>query len=312
MKQKQKKENLKQLVPTAEGRRVFMLAAQYIEKSKYTCEGITKTRDVVGLTQYDAINEANRRGARILTNKEFQRRLVLTDIGGSERETIGVCVWTGTFVAYKGRENANLGDVVKQTDQNNGITCLLEVPKEYRDEKNAILVVNQGFLPDGKPLLIPHKEGNEITYEIADKSQIELLQKFPSYNGWHKPDEKFGIPMGEYDNWGHQCYLWRQQPSFRSEERDGDYVGLVARHYGGPYFHYRDWSIGGGEGDCTRTRLVDASISSNTPLGVLISTEDTIDLKRLIENAEFAVGRLGNVVDRKLVAQIRELIDAVK
>jgi len=311
MKQKQKKENMKQLVPTADGRRVFMLAAQYIEKSKYNCEGLTKTRDVVGLTQYDAINEANRRGARILTNKEFQRRLVLTDIGDSEHETIGNCVWTGTFVAYKGKENASLGDVVKQADWNDGITYIFEVPKEYRDEKNAILVVNQGFLPGGKPLLIPHKEGNVITYEIADKSQIELLQNFPSYKGWHNPDDKFGIPIGEYDNWCHQCYLWRQNrpAAFTSEDPEGDYVGLVARHYGGPYFHYRGR---GGEGDCTRTRLVDASIPQNTPLGVLISTEDTIDLKRLIENAEFAVGRLGNVVDRKLVAQIRELIDAVK
>ena len=53
-----------------------------------------------GLTQKEAIATANRMGARILSNKEFDQRLVLSDTYKSEKEVYPA--WTGTSVAFKG------------------------------------------------------------------------------------------------------------------------------------------------------------------------------------------------------------------
>ena len=118
-----------------------------------------------GLTQKEAISTANRMNARILTNKEFDGRLVLSDTWKSEKEVYPA--WTGTLVAFK-EKDAKLGDVVKYT--NSGITYIFEVPKEYQNEKNAILVVNHGFCADGNALIIPNEKGSTITYDISDKS----------------------------------------------------------------------------------------------------------------------------------------------
>ena len=134
-----------------------------------------------GLTQKEAISTANRMGSRILANKEFDGRLVLSDTWKSEKEVYPA--WTGTLVAFR-EKGAKLGDVVKYTDS--GTTYIFEVPKEYQNEKNAILVVNHGFLADGNALILPNEKGREITYDITDKSQIALLQNFPSSDGWYK------------------------------------------------------------------------------------------------------------------------------
>jgi len=168
-----------------------------------------------GLTQVKAIATANDKGVRILSNKEFDQRLVLSDTYKSEREVYPA--WTGTLVAFKG-EGAKLGDVVEYTSK--GITYILEVPKEYQNEKNAILVVNHGFI-DGKAIIVPSEKGSTITYEITDKSQIALLQNFPTSDGWYSADSKFGIPIGNEissDN-SDTRYLYKVQ----------NYVGLLAR-----------------------------------------------------------------------------------
>ena len=47
-----------------------------------------------GLTQKEAISTANRMGSRILANKEFDGRLVLSDTWKSEKEVYPA--WTGT------------------------------------------------------------------------------------------------------------------------------------------------------------------------------------------------------------------------
>ena len=66
-----------------------------------------------GLTQREAISTANRMGSRILANKEFDGRLVLSDTRKSEKEVYPA--WTGTLVAFR-EKGAKLGDVVKYTD----------------------------------------------------------------------------------------------------------------------------------------------------------------------------------------------------
>ena len=199
-----------------------------------------------GLTQVKAIATANDKGVRILSNKEFDQRLVLSDTYKSEREVYPA--WTGTLVAFKG-EGAKLGDVVEYTSK--GITYILEVPKEYQNEKNAILVVNHGFI-DGKAIIVPSEKGSTITYEITDKSQIALLQNFPTSDGWYSADSKFGIPIGNEissDN-SDTRYLYKVQ----------NYVGLLARGL----------SILVSYGD---RRYVYADYRSSLRFGVLVDTE---------------------------------------
>ena len=202
----QKIENLKQIKPTADGKRIFMLAP--FEK---------------GLTQKEAINTANMMGARIITNNEFDGRLVLSDTWKSEKEVYPA--WTGTLVAFKGKDE-KLGDVVKYTDFKTNTTYLFEVPKEYQKERNAILVVNHGFLASGDALIVPNEKGRTVTYDISDKSQVALLLNFPSINGWYFTDNKFGIPLGAGISLSNTDarYLYKVQ----------NYVGLLAR--GSYYF----------------------------------------------------------------------------
>ena len=199
----QKMQNLKQLAPTMEGKKVFMLA-QY--------------RDQAGLMQTEAIKMANHLGARILSNKEFDQRLVLSDRWKPERDVYPA--WTGTLVAFKGKY-AKLGGVVKYTDSHSGITHIFEVPIEYQNEKNAILVVNHCFLANGNALIIPNENKRTITYDIADKSKIALIQNFPTSYGWYDAPNKFCVPTGKDISSSHDFayYLFR----------DPSYVGLLVR-----------------------------------------------------------------------------------
>ncbi|MCX6770659.1 MAG: hypothetical protein NTX79_01250 [Candidatus Micrarchaeota archaeon] len=201
-----------------------------------------------GLTQKEAISTANRMNSRILSNKEFDGRLVLSDTWKSEKEVYPA--WTGTLVAFKGK-NEKLGDVVKYTDSKTNTTYLFEVPKEYQKERNAILVVNHGFLASGDALIVPNEKGSIVTYDISDKSQVALLLNFPSSDGWYSADNKFGIPLGNGISSSNTDarYLYKVQ----------NYVGLLAR---GDYF-----------GNSYR-RGVDAGVRPSNRFGVLISTED--------------------------------------
>ena len=203
-----------------------------------------------GLTQKEAISTANRMGSRILTNKEFDGRLVLSDTWKSE--TAVYPAWTGTLVAF-GKKDSKLGDVVKYTDSNAGITYIFEVPKEYQNEKNTILVVNHGFSTDGNAFIIPNEKGREITYDITDKSEIALITRFPSSNGWYCADNKFGIPLGVEipSNNRYARYLYKAE----------NYVGLLAR---GLYVNF----------DYNYRRVVNAVSLPSVRFGVLISTED--------------------------------------
>ena len=201
-----------------------------------------------GLTQREAISTANRMGSRILANKEFDGRLVLSDTWKSEKEVYPA--WTGTLVAFR-EKGAKLGDVVKYTDSQTNTTYLFEVPKEYQKERNAILVVNHGFLASGDALIVPNEKGSIVTYDISDKSQVALLLNFPSSDGWYGADNKFGIPLGNGISSSNTDarYLYKAQ----------NYVGLLAR---------------GADVSGYDRRNVGAGVQPSGRFGVLISTED--------------------------------------
>jgi len=193
---------------------------------KFNAIPLAQYEDKTRLSQMNAIAIANILGARILSNKELDWRLALSEAWKSEKEVYPV--WTGTLVAFN-ENGAKLGKTVQCTNHRE-ITYIIRVPKEYQGETNAILVVNHGFLADGTPLIVPRPEGNTITYEITDDSQIALLRSFPNSKEWCHSDNKFGIPLGN------------GIPSSNSNARYFDklrtYVGLVARGY---YFYGHDY-----------------------------------------------------------------------
>ena len=185
---------------------------------------IAKFYNRTGMDAITAISTANKNGVRIISNKEFDQRLVLSDTWKSEKEIYPV--WTGTLVAFRGKDE-KLGESIAYSSL--GVTYIFDVPREHRDEKNAALVVNHGFLAIENdpltpriPFIIPRVEGNTAIYEIMDKDQINLFRGFPQEDGYYLTDKKFGIPYGEplsKDDSG-VLYFYRRKEG---------YVGLLVR-----------------------------------------------------------------------------------
>ena len=189
---------------------------------------LAQHNDKQGQPQTRTIGIANERGVRLLTNKEFDGRLVHSDVWKSEKEVYPA--WTGTYVAFKDKDQ-KLGDVVKYIDPNTDTTYIFEVPKEYQNERNAILVAQHGFLSDGKPILSLKEDGKNVLVDVADKGQIVLLPDFPSRDGWYIADDRFGIPVGSkaFSSDQGARYLWRVDT----------YSGLLARGDDQFYYDYR-------------------------------------------------------------------------
>ncbi|MFA5929298.1 MAG: hypothetical protein WC861_00275 [Candidatus Micrarchaeia archaeon] len=136
---------------------------------------------------------------RILSNKESDRLHNLPDGNMNDAWQLykeALPARNGTLVAFR-EGGAKLGDLVEYKDSRTEISYRLEVPIDYRNEKDAILAVNHGFLADGRELIIPRKKGSTITYDIVDKGSIRLFRHFPAGNGYYHAGNDFGIPLGE-------------------------------------------------------------------------------------------------------------------
>jgi len=258
IKQNLKIENLKQMAPTADGKKVFMLA---------------QADNTTGLTQVEVITTANRMGAHIITNKEFEQRLVRSDTWESEKEVYPA--WTD-FIAYK-KPNKKLGKKIKchfVDDENKKIIHVVKIPKEFRKEKNVALVVH---VEAG--VIIP-KERNffdrlfgkilnreKIVFEINDKSKIALLQNFPSSNGWHIVDKEFGIPLGNRGAPPDLDVIENPELMRGYLLRRDEYCGLMIR--GGSKFYFRLDNF-------RDRRNVDANNQWYDRLGVLVAAPEGI------------------------------------
>ena len=208
-----------------------------------------------GLAQQEAVTTANRTGVRLLSNREFDRRLVLTDTWKGER---GAYPAWSTLVAFKSNEGdgKGLGDVIKYTDPLSGVAYVFEVPEQYRKESNAILVLEHGFVADGRPTFSFAKDGKDVYVDVADKGKIELLPCFPSTDGWYATDKKFGIPLGGE--------ISPSDPAARFLWRAKGYVGLLAR----------GWDCAA---DYCGRRNVVAGLSPSRLFGALAATEKTAE-----------------------------------
>ncbi len=184
---------------------------------------LAKFNNNLGMDGISAIAAANKGGVRILSNGEFEKR-ILSGALSLEKEIYPA--WTGTLVAFKGKGEPFGRAVIYKSL---GASYVFEVPEEYRGESNAALVVNHGFLNIEKdlltpriPLIIPRREGNTVTYEITDKGRIQLFRGFPQGDGYYKINNPFGIPCEAADS--------KDGPGIRYFYRiKGEYAGLLVR-----------------------------------------------------------------------------------
>lgn len=110
--------------------------------------------------------------------------------------------WSGTMTAYK-EPGEKLGDF--------GLFdgLLFPINKEYRNERNAIQVVEHPdyttkqctrdvieWVQDVYGILLPKNltEKNSVVV-VHDLGMVDLVANFPASDGWYPVDEKHGIPI---------------------------------------------------------------------------------------------------------------------
>lgn len=152
----------------------------------------------------------------IVSNKRLDRALVGSDEWRSVREAFWA--WSGTMTAYR-EPGQKLGEKVEYTDSETGHRWVFAVPEAHRGEKNAILVAEH---PD-------YELEADGKNRVVHAEQVDLVQGFPSEDGWYLTDSKHGIPTGEEISSSNDDarYLWRIDSR----------VGPVARVLG--YFNDR-------------------------------------------------------------------------
>lgn len=200
-----------------------------------------------GLTQKEAISMANKRRLRLLSNREFDRMLVLVDTGKSNK-IVHPPAWTGTMTAYvesgKSFKEANRkddGKYVVWADPETGITYRFPVREDFRNAKNSILAINHGFDENGKPTFEIHEDGKDnISIHVPDEGKVHLIQGFPAedrkfirgclnkdgkplmkVSGLRLTDKNFLIPVGSKVD--------PHNPDARGLWRTDKRVGLLAR-----------------------------------------------------------------------------------
>jgi hypothetical protein len=159
---------------------------------------------------------ANRNFQIIMSNKQFEKKFVLSDSRDSYQKAYPDAIKTGTYIAYAEGGKAP-GSAIRYTDKQSGITYTFDVPVEYWHEKNVILVVEHGFLQNGEPIYSLQNDGKKsMLVVVSDQGKIDCLQNFPAKYGWFFPDDKHGIPLGEesYKGIPSTRFLYREEGSF--------------------------------------------------------------------------------------------------
>lgn len=162
-------------------------------------ERIAQYDDERGLTMQDAVAEANKRGLRILSNKEIDERLA-SDIWKGEKEMYPC--WTGTLIAYE-----EPGTAFGKTIEFRGLT--LKVPQKFQGKKDAAIVCNHPNFT---------LKDNEITLGKEAK-----LISLPFDDDWYLTEKEFGVPCENKRGSG------TSQARYLVKYQDSSYVGLLVR-----------------------------------------------------------------------------------
>ncbi|MCK4318997.1 hypothetical protein KAW38_00295 [Candidatus Micrarchaeota archaeon] len=176
------KQNPKQRIERIRGEKLLVFERREYENS---------------LSFIKAFERANKEKRVIVSNKRMDKAL---HSGEWEQVKEGLWCYTGTLAAYP-EPNKKLGSAIEYIDPKTNQRWVFPVPKEHQDKENAILVAehpNYSLEINGKNIVI-HAENPGI------------VRAFPSQDGWHLVDSKYGIPYGKEvskDNKDAR-YLWR-------------------------------------------------------------------------------------------------------
>jgi len=256
-----------------------------------------------GLTQRQAVETANQRKLNLLTNKQFDERLVLTDTWKKEKEVYPA--WSGTLGAYESPRK-KLANIIQYTDPETKVTYTFEVPQKMQGAKDIALAVNHMVDAQGRPLITYENKGeNDVIVKIADQSKIKVVEDFPRSDGWYATDPEFGIPTGSKISSSNSDarYLWQVD--------GGSYVGLAARRYYGFNIDVRrDVLLVRRPSD--RAGVLGMESGAQAPAAPEIKSNGQPNLKELAVNAENALNNIVGKVDEVFVKPIRALVDAAK
>jgi len=180
-----------------------------------------------GIPADEVFSKAFAAGVIVAPNKELSRVLV----GSDEWKEIGNAFpcWSGTMTGYVtpgktfregGEELRSIGGdyryAIIYTDDKTGIRHIFSIPREYEDEKDAILVTEH---PDFRII----KEDND---RIVQAAYVDIVRGFPATNDWYLGDS-YDIPCGNVTESSNQAARYLHRIAKR--------VGPVARGYYGYY-----------------------------------------------------------------------------
>jgi hypothetical protein len=179
------------------------------------------------ITMGKVLMRANEEKLTLVPNREFDRRIVLTDEWRAERNMYPV--WTGTLVAYGLPTKAG---TLSFKDIRSGFTYLFNIPAEHLSlwTPNSVLVAEHGFVNGNleRPTITIEEDGSKRLFRIEEESIIAIHGGFPLTSAMRRTNE-LGIPLlGTYlpaeESHGTRYLLRARQNS--------SYVGLVSRgHY---------------------------------------------------------------------------------
>ncbi|PIT84525.1 hypothetical protein COU37_02850 [Candidatus Micrarchaeota archaeon CG10_big_fil_rev_8_21_14_0_10_45_29] len=183
-----------------------------------------------GKSPSQIVKTANSLKARILSNKEFDKRLVLTDTWKNEMDVYPAL---NTFLAYE-KTGKKLGSCIEYTEPISGTRYVFDVPENAKGEKNIALAINHGF-DNGTPIFSLEEEGKNTVYvDVKDMSKIKILENFPSEKdaefALFVPDDEFGIPLGNAIH----GFSNSEYKNLRALARTDVYANFVIREYGDP------------------------------------------------------------------------------
>ena len=168
-------------------------------------------RNERGVLMEEAFRRADEAGLVIASNKR------ISDVNDSSEKydlRVAYRCWTGTIIAYE-KPDQELGKEIEYTNFNTNMRYVFPVPEEHQGKKNVILVAehpNVSFVKEWFNLL------------IVQATEVGIVEKFPTTNGWYLGDPKFDIPCGDglKPHTRHATFLQRHDklvgPVVRGEE----------------------------------------------------------------------------------------------
>jgi len=183
------------------------------------------------MNQYSAISQANKSNLTIISNKDFERYLLVED--SIFKDSKNVPIWTGTYIIFE-EPNKKIGQQIIYIDYYTKKRYIFE-PKIYVQDaigqKDIAFVINHGFsnFDSKKACFELIQDGKDYIIKINDTSALKIVN-IPSSSDWYLIDKELGLPTMKtaYSKSPNACYFFR----------DNKYCGLLSRTNVNPHIIY--------------------------------------------------------------------------